>query len=78
MNARFFTDEDVYAAVAPALCKAGFDAVAAPDRLGLSDEMQLTWAADQGRVLVTFNAAHFAKLHANRDLVREYRPGWEM
>lgn len=67
MNARFFTDEDVYAAVAPALRKAGFDAVATPeaDRLGLSDQMQLTWAADEGHVLVTFNAAHFAKLHAN-------------
>ncbi len=32
-------------------------------RLGLSDESQLTWAADEARVLVTFNVAHFAKLH---------------
>ncbi len=66
MNApRFFTDEDVYAAVAPSLRKAGFSAVSTPEagRLGLSDESQLAWAADQARVLVTFNVAHFAKLH---------------
>ncbi len=66
MNApRFFTDEDVYAAIASSLRKAGFDAVSAPEagRLGLSDESQLTWAADEARVLVTFNVAHFAKLH---------------
>jgi hypothetical protein len=45
---RFFTDEDVYGAVAPALRKAGFDAVSTPEarRLGESDESQLTWAAD--------------------------------
>jgi len=60
-----FTDEDIYAAVAPALRSAGLDAVSTPEtgRLGESDESQLTWAGSEGRVLVTFNVAHFAALH---------------
>jgi hypothetical protein len=64
--AKFFTDEDVYAAVVPALRKAGLDAVSTPEagRLGASDESQLAWAAGEGRVLLTFNVAHFAALHA--------------
>ena len=43
----FFTDEDVYAAVAVALRKAGLDAVSTPEagRLGESDDSQLAWAA---------------------------------
>ena len=62
----FFTDEDIYAAVAVALRKAGLDAVSTPEagRLGESDDSQLAWAADQGRVLVTFNVAHFSALHS--------------
>lgn len=63
---RLLTDEDVYAAVAPALRKAGLDAVSTPElgRRGESDESQLLYAASQGRVLLTFNVAHFAALHA--------------
>lgn len=66
MRVRLFTDEDVYAVIAPALRKRGLDAVSTPEagRLGESDECQLTYAADEGRVLVTFNVAHFAGLHA--------------
>ena len=62
---RFFTDEDVYAAIAPALRKAGLDALSAPEahRLGKSDDSQLAFAADEGRVFVTFNVAHFTALH---------------
>lgn len=62
----FFTDEDVYAAVAPALRKAGLDALSSPEagRLGQSDESQLAFAAGGGRVLVSFNVAHFAAIHA--------------
>ena len=62
----FFTDEDVYAAVAIALRKNGFDATSTPEagRLGESDDSQLSWAASQGRVLVTFNVAHFSALHS--------------
>ncbi len=65
-SAKFFTDEDIYAAVALVLRKASCDAVSTPEagRLGESDESQLAWAASQGRVLVTFNVAHFAALHA--------------
>lgn len=63
---RFFTDEDVYGSVAPALRRAGIDAFSTPDagRAGESDESQLLWSASQGRVLVTFNVAHFAAMHA--------------
>jgi predicted nuclease of predicted toxin-antitoxin system len=63
---RFFTDEDIYAAVAPALRKAGLDAVGTPEtgRRGESDDSQLAFAAREGRVLVTFNVAHFAARHA--------------
>lgn len=63
---RFFTDEDVYSGVAAGLRKAGLDAISTPEagRLGESDESQLAWAAQEGRVLVTFNVGHFAELHA--------------
>ena len=63
---RLFTDEDVYGAVAPALRKAGLDAVSTPEagRLGESDESQLAYAASEGRVLLSFNVDHFAALHS--------------
>ncbi len=63
---RFFTDEDVYGAVASALRRAGVDTVSTPEtgRRRQSDESQLEWAAAEGRVLITFNVAHFAELHA--------------
>src|SRR4051794_35690905 len=62
---RFFTDEDVYGQVAVHLRAAGFDAVATPEagRLGQLDPAQLSWAAQQGRVLLTFNVGDFARLH---------------
>lgn len=62
---RFFTDEDIYAAVAIALRRTGFDAVSTPEagRLGESDNSQLDWAIAENRSLVTFNVAHFAGLH---------------
>ena len=65
-NVRFFTDEDVYGAIAVALRKAGIDAVSTPEvnRIGESDDSQLQWATDEGRAIVTFNVAHFANLHA--------------
>ena len=63
---RFFTDEDVYGAIAEALRRAGFDAISTPEagRLRESDESQLNWAATQGRVFVTFNVGHFAGRHS--------------
>jgi Domain of unknown function (DUF5615) len=62
---RFFTDEDVYGAIAPALRRAGFDAISTPEagRLCESDESQLHWSAVQGYSLVTFNVGHFASRH---------------
>jgi hypothetical protein len=63
---RFFTDEDVYGAIAAALRRARIDARSTPEagRGGLSDESQLEWALAQGRVIMTFNVAHFADLHS--------------
>lgn len=63
---KIFTDEDIYAALAPTLRNAGFDAINTPEagRRGESDESQLSWAAARQRVLLTFNVAHFAALHA--------------
>jgi hypothetical protein len=63
---RFFTDEDVYAGVAAALRRAGVAALSTPEsrRVGQSDESQLVFAVGEGMVLVTFNVAHFAALHA--------------
>ena len=62
---RFFTDEDVYGAIVVQFRAAGFDAVSTPnvDRLGELDASQLEWAAQEDRVFVTFNVAHFAQLH---------------
>ena len=57
----FLTDEDVYAAVAPALRKAGVDAMSTREvgRLGESDESQLAWAASTGRVLAVCQSLIF-------------------
>ena len=65
---RFFMDEDVYGAVAPALRRAGIDALSTIEagRGGESDESQLDWASNEDRALFTFNVAHFAALHAAR------------
>ncbi|MBU4400414.1 MAG: DUF5615 family PIN-like protein [Planctomycetes bacterium] len=59
-------DEDIYGAVAPALHRVKIDIRSTPEvgRRGQSDESQLEWASNEGRVLVTFNVAHFVELHA--------------
>ncbi len=64
---RFFTDEDVYGSIAPALRMNGFDAVSTPEagRLAESDDGQLQWAVDHRRCLVTFNVKHFARQHCD-------------
>lgn len=64
---RFFTDEDMYGAIAPALRNVGFDAISTPEagRLGALDEDQLAWASAAGRVMVTFNVGDFAAHHAD-------------
>ena len=63
---RFLMDEDVYGACAPALRRAGIDALSTREagRAGQSDESQLAWASNENRALFTFNVGHFADLHA--------------
>lgn len=63
---RFFTDEDVYAAIGVALRRSGIDVRSTPEacRRGQTDESQLEWALAEGRVLFSFNVAHFAELHS--------------
>lgn len=65
---RFFTDEDIYGAIAIALRNSGYDAISTPDahRMGETDESQLNWATSEQRVLVTFNVGHFTQLHRER------------
>jgi len=62
---RFFTDEDIYGAVSAQLRAAGFDVLSTPEagRRGHDDPSQLEWAAGEGRALITFNVADFARLH---------------
>jgi hypothetical protein len=63
VTVRFFTDEDVYGSIAPALRGSGYDAASTPEagRIGESDNSQLAWAAGQGYVLWSFNVGHFAE-----------------
>jgi hypothetical protein len=62
---RFFTDEDVQAAIALALRQAGIDAISTleANRLRSPDREQLEWAHAEGRVLISYNVSHFAQLH---------------
>jgi uncharacterized protein with PIN domain len=63
---KFYIDEDVFDSIATLLRGRGFDAVSTNElgRNRESDESQLLWACEQNRVIVTFNVAHFAKLHS--------------
>ena len=63
---RVFTDEDVHRGLSPALRSAGLDAMSTPEagRESESDESQLSWAAAEGRVILTFNVGHFVQLHS--------------
>jgi hypothetical protein len=58
-------DEDVYHAVAIGLRRRGFDVLTTYEarRQGTSDEMQLRFAAAEGRAIFTFNRGDFARLH---------------
>ena len=64
---KVYLDEDVYYAVALGLRRRGYDVLttAEAERRGSDDEDQLRFAATQGRVLVTFNRGHFARLHGD-------------
>jgi hypothetical protein len=62
---KIFTEEDVQAAVAVQLRAAGFDAIATPEanRLGESDPSPLLWAAQQLRMLATYNVSDFVRIY---------------
>jgi predicted nuclease of predicted toxin-antitoxin system len=62
---RLYLDEDVHKAVAPALQARGFDAVSVHGlrHYGWSDAEHLAYAAAEGRVIFTFNAADYIALH---------------
>jgi hypothetical protein len=64
---KFYIDEDVYNSIAVLLSRRGFDSVSTNElaRNRESDESQLQWASEQNRAIVTFNVAHFAKLHGD-------------
>ncbi len=63
---RWYIDEDAMRSTfVSALREAGLDVetVADVNRFGASDTDQLTWAAERGRVLYTFNVKDFNLLH---------------
>jgi predicted nuclease of predicted toxin-antitoxin system len=64
MTARLLLDEDVWAGLAPALRKAGYDAVSISElkRKGLADPEQMAYAIAQNRVFLTHNIRDFAPL----------------
>ena len=61
---KLYLDEDISPKVSEILRKKGMDAVSAhdADMLQMSDEEQLTFAADDGRVMVTRNRNDFITL----------------
>jgi hypothetical protein len=63
--ARLYLDSDVSRWLAPLLRAAGHDATTAhaEGRRGASDDEQLLFAAQEGRVLLTHNRADFVLLH---------------
>jgi len=68
----FYLDEDtINAALVKALRNANLNVVTVADagRLGYSDEEQLIWATEQGRVIYSFNIGDFCRLH--RDFIAQ-------
>lgn len=59
-----YLDEDVTNQLVPLLQQRGFDVVSVIDlgRAGLTDEEQLIFATEQGRAILTYNIADFARL----------------
>ena len=71
---RIHLDEDADAhALLNGLRHRGGDVTSSRDcgLTGRSDDEQLTWASEHGRILYTYNASDFCRLHA--DLVRQGR-----
>ena len=63
--AKLHFDEDADVRLAKALRRRGHDVTTTPEvnLLSASDEEQLTYAASQGRVLVTRNVEHFPDIY---------------
>ncbi len=64
---RLYLDEDVHRRVAAALRLRQFDVISAHEvgRWALTDEVQLTLAAAEGRALFTFNPPDYLRLYLN-------------
>ena len=62
---RLYLDEDVHKRVAAALRLRHFDVLSAheTDRLGVDDDVQLQFAVEHDRALLTFNTPHYLNLH---------------
>jgi hypothetical protein len=63
---QYFIDEDIHLGVAAELRKRGVDAISTQEaaRRTSDDESQLRWAAENQRVIVTFNVGDYVALHA--------------
>jgi len=59
-----YTDEDVTTVLAPALRQRGYTAQSAAEagNLEIPDETQLTYAAEQGMAILTYNAQDFVPI----------------
>lgn len=70
----FYLDEDLSPKIAVALRRKGIDAVSAHEveNTQVSDSDQLTYAAGEGRCLVTRNARHFLAL--SREAINRQQP----
>ena len=65
---RIHLDEDADGhALLRALRQRGQDVASSRERglLGYTDEQQLDWAKDEGRVIYTYNASDFCRLHSD-------------
>jgi predicted nuclease of predicted toxin-antitoxin system len=74
---RILLDEDLSQRVAEGLRQRGIDAISVHElaREGLPDEEQLAFAAEQGRLLITYNRADFQALDAEWRSQRRHHAG---
>lgn len=71
---RLVLDEHLDSAIAVELRRRGHDVVAVteePALKGLEDHELLTWAAEVGRVVVTYNVRHYKPLAEQRQLASD-------
>ncbi len=63
---KFYLDEDVHEDIALALRLRGYDVRTTREagNKGLTDAEQLRYAISEGRIIISFNAADFYKLHS--------------